>query len=113
MLRLCTFLLHYPITIIFYSYDITPLHKQTPCTCTHINVPLVKASDSLGHLGVGGCRGCFPLLGYLVEGIHIRLMGGHFLLESLKIRRKGVREGERRKEIERGTRAEDTVNVQN
>ena len=67
----------------------------------YVNVPLVKASDSLGHLGVGGCRGCFPLLGYLVEGIHVRLMGGHFLLESLTIRNSREERSEGRREEER------------
>ena len=78
---------------------VAPIHDETLCTCTYVNIPFVKASDSLGHLSVGGWRGCFPLLGYLVQGIHIRLMSGHFLLESLKIRNK-QQEGKERSEGE-------------
>ena len=47
------------------------------------NLPFVEAGDSLGHLRVGGGGLSLPLLGYLVEGIHVGLVGGHLLLEGL------------------------------
>ena len=47
-------------------------------------IPFVEAAYLLGHLGVNGGSGCFPLLGNLIEGIHVGLVGGHLLLERLQ-----------------------------
>ena len=45
--------------------------------------PLVETGNFLGHLRVGSGSSHLPLLGYLVEGIHVRLVSGHLLLKSL------------------------------
>ena len=46
--------------------------------------PLVETGDSLCHLRIGGGCLCLSLLGYLVEGVHVGLVGRHLLLESLQ-----------------------------
>ena len=48
-----------------------------------VYTPLIEAGDFLGHLRVGSGGSYLPLLGYFVEGIHVRLVSGHLLLKSL------------------------------
>lgn len=45
----------------------------------------VEAADPLGHLRVGVGIGGLLLLGRLVQGIHVGLLGGHLLLEGLRV----------------------------
>ena len=49
-----------------------------------VYTPLIEIGDFLGHLRVGSGGSYLPLLGYLVEGIHVRLVSGHLLLKSLQ-----------------------------
>ena len=45
--------------------------------------PLIEAADFLCHFWVSSGSFSFPLLCYLVQGVHIRLMCSHFFLEAL------------------------------
>lgn len=45
----------------------------------------VQAADPLGHLRVGVGIGGLLFLGSLVQGIHVGLLGGHLLLEGLRV----------------------------
>lgn len=70
-------------TVFAYMYTYMLSRYCNGCCVGVAYTPLVEAGNLLRHLGVGSGSSYFPLLGYLVEGIHVGLVSGHLLLKSL------------------------------